>query len=218
MGWTTKLARGDQDARDSLAALTAANQWLASHEALFAEVEPIAKTAVVLPAWESVTPLAMAGRTSCSCSRNTSTPPQLAQFDLVILANVRSLSDEQVRAVPGYVETGRPADRHSGNLLPRWLLRTRAVPGLAPLWGELAAGKERTENRFGKGTCVHYRQAPQTAELLADWGKLEPQPLAGIRSPSPGVCLNLAGLGTANTLCSICSTTAIVQQRVAERP
>ena len=61
---------------------------------------------MVLPAWESVTPLAMAGKNFLILQPKHLTPPQLAQFDLVILANVRSLNDEQVRAVADYVKRG----------------------------------------------------------------------------------------------------------------
>ncbi len=36
--------------------------WLEEHEPLFAQTEPIAKTAVVMPAWESITDLVREGR------------------------------------------------------------------------------------------------------------------------------------------------------------
>ncbi|MBM3889495.1 MAG: hypothetical protein FJ388_10250, partial [Verrucomicrobia bacterium] len=104
MGFTTKMALGDKDARDSLNALATANQWLAAHESLFAEVEPIAKTAVVLPAYEPLTPLVRAGRNFVVLQPKHLTPKQLAQFALVVLLDVRNMSDAQADAVLGYVK------------------------------------------------------------------------------------------------------------------
>ncbi|NUQ64313.1 MAG: hypothetical protein HUU20_17735 [Pirellulales bacterium] len=178
MGWTTKLACGDQEARDSLAALGAANQWLAEHESLFAEVEPIAKTAVVLPAWESLTPLVRAGKNFVVIHPKHLTPRQLAQFPLVILLNVRSITDEQASAVLGYVKQGGRLIAAGETGVCDGAFRIREKPALASL---------QSADR-----CVWLEGKPMTEALLAAWRQLEEEPLVELVLAPQNVCFNVA--------------------------
>ena len=193
MGWTTKLARGDRDAREALDALTAANRWLREHEGLFAEVEPIAKTAVVLPAAQPLAPLIRARKNFVVLQPKQLSRRQLDQFELVVLPNVRFLSDGQVRAILGYVEGG-------GNLIATgetaWYdadsLKRRAEPGLQRLYGRIDGDTRRIERRFGRGACVYLPLPTDLADITADWDRLESMPLADVRTDAEAVCLNLA--------------------------
>jgi hypothetical protein len=178
MGWTTKLARGDRDARDSLAALTTANQWLADHESLFMEAEPIAKTAVVLPAWQSLTPLVGAGKNFVVLHPKHMTPRQLAQFALVILLDVRCMTDEQAAAVRGYVGQGGRLIATGETSSCDSLWRPRAKPALASL-----QGAER---------CVWLPGKTATGELLDAWRRFDDQPLVELVSAPENLCFNFA--------------------------
>ncbi|MBI5394922.1 MAG: hypothetical protein HZA91_06440 [Verrucomicrobia bacterium] len=178
MGFTTKIALGDRDPRDSLAALTVANQWLAAHESLFAEVEPIAKAAVVLPAWESVTPLVRAGRNFVVLQPKHLTPNQLAQFSLVVLLNVRDMTDEQAEAVLGYVKQGGRLIATGDTSSCDGVFRNRAKPAMASL-----QSVERCVWRPGK---------PTTDDLLAAWRRLDDTPLVELISAPEHLSFNVA--------------------------
>ena len=178
MGWTTKLARGDQDALNSLSALTVANQWLADHEALFAKVEPVAKTAVVLPAWQSVTPFVSAGRNFVLLHPKHLTPRQLAQFPLVILLDVRCMTDEQAEAVRGYVAQGGRLIATGDTSSCDGVWRPRAKPALASLQGA--------------DRCAWLPGKPAAGDLLAAWRRFDDKPLVEMLSAPEHLCFNVA--------------------------
>lgn len=178
MGFTTKMALGDRDARDSLAALTTANQWLAEHESLFAEVEPIAKTAVVLPAYEPLTPLVRAGRNFVVLQPKHLTPKQLAQFSLVVLLDVRNMTNEQANAVLGYVKQGGRLIATGETSSCDGMFRTRAKPALASLQGA--------------DRCAWLSGKPTTDDLLAAWWRLDDKPLVELVSPPEHLSFNVA--------------------------
>ncbi|MCX6910500.1 MAG: hypothetical protein NTY01_21000 [Verrucomicrobia bacterium] len=178
MGFTTKLACGDQAARDSLAALGVANRWLAEHEALFAQVEPIAKTAVVLPAYEPLTPLMRAGRNFVVLQPKHLTSKQLAQFALVALLNVRCMTDEQAEAVLGYMKQGGRLIATGETSSCDGVFRTRAKPALASLQGA--------------DRCVWLPGKPTTEELLAEWRRLDNKPLVELVSAPEHLSFNVA--------------------------
>ena len=178
IGWTTKLARGDQDARDSLAALTAANQWVADHESLFAKVEPVAKTAVVLPAWQSITPFVGAGRNFVLLHPKHLTPRQLAQFPLVALLDVRCMTDEQAEAVRGYVAQGGRLIATGETSSCDGVWRPRAKPALASLQGT--------------DRCAWLPGKPATGDLLAAWRRFDDKPLVELASAPEHLCFNVA--------------------------
>ena len=178
MGWTTQLARGDREARDSLAALTTANKWLAGHESLFAEVEPIAKTAVVLPAWESVTPLVRAGKNFVVLQPKHLTPQQLAQFQMLVFLDVRCMPDEQAEAVRRYVERGGRLIATGETSSCDGVFRTRTKPALASL---------QVADR-----CAWLPGKPTTEELLAAWRRWDDKPLVELVSAPEHLGFNVA--------------------------
>jgi hypothetical protein len=193
LGWTTKLARGEPEALESLAALTTANAWLEDHEDLFAAVEPIAKTAVVLPAYDPVTPLVRAGKSFVVLQPKHLTSAQLSQFELVVLRDVRFMSDRQVQAVLAYVEAGgRLIATGQTSYYEDRLLTLRPTPGLKPLLGETGAGRETREKEFGKGRGIYCSGDNAIADVLAAWNRLEGKPLVAVAADGGVVGFNVA--------------------------
>lgn len=193
MNWTTKLALGDPDARKALDALATANRWLGEHEPLFAQTEPIAKTALVMPAWEPITDLVRQGKNFVVLRPKHLVPRHLAQFRLVVLAKVCFMTDQQARAVIDYVREGGSLIAYGGaSDYDDASLRRRPAPALEPLWGKLSNDQPRAEGRFGKGAWAWYRQTPPPAELSADWRRLEERPLVAVESLKNDLGFNLA--------------------------
>jgi hypothetical protein len=178
MGFTTKMALGDKDARDSLAALGVANRWLAEHEALFSQVEPIAKTAVVLPAYEPLTPLVRAGRNFVVLQPKHLTPKQLAQFALVVLLDVRNMTDEQADAVLGFVKQGGRLIATGETSSCDGVFRTRAKPALASLQSNVQ--------------CAWLPGKPASDDLLAAWRRLDDKPLVELAAAPEHLAFNVA--------------------------
>ena len=197
LGWITQLSQGRQEARHALAALTAANRWLSEHENLFADVEPIAKTAWVTT-WSEWRPhrgtdLLQAGKNFVLLQPKHLTREQLSQFPVAVLPNVQFMTDAQVDAVLDYVEKGgKLIATGETSLYDADSLNRRAAAGLSPLFGEVAAGQQKSEKQVGSGVCVFYPVSPDTQDLLADWARLEGKPLVAIQSKPATLCFNLA--------------------------
>jgi hypothetical protein len=178
MGFTTKLALGDKDAHASLDALGVANRWLAEHEGLFAQVEPIAKAAVVVPAYEPLTPLVRAGRNFVVLQPKHLTPKQLAQFALVVLLDVRNMTDEQANAVLGFVKQGGRLIATGETSSCDGVFRTRAKPALASLQGA--------------DRCAFLPGKPAPDDLLTAWRRLDDKPLVELTSAPEHLSFNVA--------------------------
>ncbi len=193
MGWTTRLAQNDPKAHEALRALGVANAWLRDHESLFAQMEPIAKTALVLPGFKSIAPVVCEGKNFVVLQPKHLTAEQLAQFELVVLDDVRFLSDVQIQAVLQYVKSG-------GRLIAtdqtaRYDDRTldlRPAPGLAPMFGDADPGTQVVQKQFGSGHCTYCPRAGDTSRLLEAWQRLEGKPLVTLQGGDGVVCFNLA--------------------------
>jgi hypothetical protein len=192
MGWTTQLYRGDKSAENALAALAEANAWLDRNAALFADVEPIARTALVMPKADRATNFLQAGKNFIVLMPKQLTPVQLRQFPLVVLDNVRFLTARQRSAVVDYVRsgghllaTGETASFDTDSLLPTH------PPGLPELFQDGPSHKHRVEIHMGQGVAVYDPQSSGTAPVLRDWTDLEGAPLATVHATSGTLAFNL---------------------------
>jgi hypothetical protein len=192
MGWTTQLYRGDKSAQQALAALAEANAWLDRNAALFAGVEPIARTALVMPKADRATALLQAGKTFVVLMPKQLTPAQLPQFPLVVLDNVRFLTARQRSAIVDYVRaggrllaTGETGGWDADSLLPM------QPPGLSELFQDGPAHGHRVESHVGRGIAVYDPKPSDTAQVLRDWTDLEGAALATVRAASGTLSFNL---------------------------
>jgi len=192
MGWTTQLYRGEKGAREALAALGEANAWVESHASLFAEVEPIGRTALITHKADRAMGLVRAGKNFVVLLPRHIRPSQLRQFPLVILDNVSSLTAGQRATLADYVRqgghllvTGDTAALDADSLQPL------DPPGLTDLFPSNVSRQQRAECRMGQGIIVYEPQALGSAEGLRDWSRLEGMPLVMVHATSDAICFNL---------------------------
>ena len=172
MGWTTLLYRDDQRAHESLAVLAEANAWVEQNATLFNETKPIARTA---PGWfkpDRAPALVQAGKNFVVLVPRQITPPQLAQFPVVILDNDRFLTVPQRATVVDYVRRGghllATGETAFGDAQP-W--QPLDPPGLAELFQDGPAQQRRSQCRVGQGIAVYNPQPVDSPEGLRDWAR-----------------------------------------------
>ena len=196
MGWTTQLYHGEKFAHDAVVALGEANAWMQAHASLFTDVEPIARTALVVQEMrkaDSALALVAAGKHFNILLTRQLTPHQLKQYPLVVLNDVRYLSQPQRSALVDYVRQG-------GHLLvtgqsgffdaDSWSKLN--PPGLSELFSGSSTRTERLESCVGQGKVIYNPETAATEAGLRDWAILEGEPMVAVHAASGTVAFNLA--------------------------